>query len=51
MGRVVISWITGRKDQGGSTIDQQLAENLYTGGHRPGTGWSTSSAGWPRWVT
>ncbi len=33
MGRVVISWITGRKDQGGSTIDQQLAKNLYTGGH------------------
>lgn len=33
MGRVVISWIIGRKDQGGSTIDQQLAKNLYTGGH------------------
>jgi len=33
MGRVVISWITGREDQGGSTIDQQLAKNLYTGGH------------------
>ena len=33
MGRVVISWITGRRDQGGSTIDQQLAKNLYTGGH------------------
>jgi membrane peptidoglycan carboxypeptidase len=33
MARVVISWITGRKDQGGSTIDQQLAKNLYTGGH------------------
>ncbi len=33
MGRVVISWITGRQDQGGSTIDQQLAKNLYTGGH------------------
>ena len=33
MGRVVISWVTGRKDQGGSTIDQQLAKNLYTGGH------------------
>ena len=32
MGRVVVSWITGRKDQGGSTIDQQLAKNLYTGG-------------------
>ena len=33
MGRVVISWVTGREDQGGSTIDQQLAKNLYTGGH------------------
>ena len=33
MGRVVISWIIGRKDQGGSTIDQQLAKNLYTSGH------------------
>jgi membrane peptidoglycan carboxypeptidase len=33
MGRVVVSWITGREDQGGSTIDQQLAKNLYTGGH------------------
>ena len=33
MARVVVSWITGRKDQGGSTIDQQLAKNLYTGGH------------------
>jgi membrane peptidoglycan carboxypeptidase len=32
MGRVVISWAIGRKDQGGSTIDQQLAKNLYTGG-------------------
>jgi penicillin-binding protein 1A len=31
--RVAVSWITGRKDQGGSTIDQQLAKNLYTGGH------------------
>ncbi len=30
--RVAVSWITGRKDQGGSTIDQQLAKNLYTGG-------------------
>ena len=27
------SWITGHPDQGGSTIDQQLAKNLYTGGH------------------
>lgn len=33
MGRVVVSWIIGREDQGGSTIDQQLAKNLYTGGH------------------
>ena len=33
MARVVVSWISGRKDQGGSTIDQQLAKNLYTGGH------------------
>src|SRR6266704_420129 len=32
MARVVVSWITGRQDQGGSTIDQQLAKNLYTGG-------------------
>ena len=33
LARVVGSWITGHKDQGGSTIDQQLAKNLYTGGH------------------
>jgi membrane peptidoglycan carboxypeptidase len=33
MGRVVVSWVLGRQDQGGSTIDQQLAKNLYTGGH------------------
>jgi membrane peptidoglycan carboxypeptidase len=33
MGRVVVSWVIGREDQGGSTIDQQLAKNLYTGGH------------------
>jgi hypothetical protein len=33
MGRVVIWRIIGREDQGGSTIDQQLAKNLYTGGH------------------
>lgn len=32
MARVVVSWITGHKDQGGSTIDQQLAKNLYTDG-------------------
>ena len=33
LARVVVSWVTGRPDQGGSTIDQQLAKNLYTGGH------------------
>ena len=33
LARVVVSWVTGRRDQGGSTIDQQLAKNLYTGGH------------------
>jgi membrane peptidoglycan carboxypeptidase len=32
MVRVAVSWITGHQDQGGSTIDQQLAKNLYTGG-------------------
>ena len=32
MARVAVSWLTGREDQGGSTIDQQLAKNLYTGG-------------------
>ena len=32
MARVVVSWAFGRPDQGGSTIDQQLAKNLYTGG-------------------
>jgi membrane peptidoglycan carboxypeptidase len=32
MARVAVSRITGREDQGGSTIDQQLAKNLYTGG-------------------
>lgn len=36
MARVVVSWIFGRKDQGGSTIDQQLAKNLYTGGRSAG---------------
>jgi membrane peptidoglycan carboxypeptidase len=30
--RVVASKVTGRTDQGGSTIDQQLAKNLYTSG-------------------
>jgi len=33
MARVAVWRITGREDQGGSTIDQQLAKNLYTGGH------------------
>jgi len=33
LARVVVSWVTGHPDQGGSTIDQQLAKNLYTGGH------------------
>jgi membrane peptidoglycan carboxypeptidase len=32
LARVVASQITGRTDQGGSTIDQQLAKNLYTSG-------------------
>jgi membrane peptidoglycan carboxypeptidase len=31
--RVGASWITGHTDGGGSTIDQQLAKNLYTSGH------------------
>jgi membrane peptidoglycan carboxypeptidase len=31
--RVSASWITGHTDGGGSTIDQQLAKNLYTSGH------------------
>jgi membrane peptidoglycan carboxypeptidase len=31
--RVAASWLTGHTDGGGSTIDQQLAKNLYTGGH------------------
>jgi membrane peptidoglycan carboxypeptidase len=33
LGRVAVNWILGRKDQGGSTIDQQLAKNLFTSGH------------------
>jgi membrane peptidoglycan carboxypeptidase len=32
MARAAASWIIGRQDQGGSTIDQQLAKNLYTSG-------------------
>jgi membrane peptidoglycan carboxypeptidase len=32
MARVAVSWVTGHRDQGGSTIDQQLAKNLYTSG-------------------
>jgi membrane peptidoglycan carboxypeptidase len=32
LARVVTSRITARTDQGGSTIDQQLAKNLYTSG-------------------
>jgi membrane peptidoglycan carboxypeptidase len=31
--RVAASWVTGHTDGGGSTIDQQLAKNLYTSGH------------------
>jgi membrane peptidoglycan carboxypeptidase len=31
--RVAASWLTGHTDGGGSTIDQQVAKNLYTGGH------------------
>lgn len=33
LGRVVVNWVLGRQDQGGSTLDQQLAKNLFTGGH------------------
>jgi membrane peptidoglycan carboxypeptidase len=32
MARAAASWITGGQDQGGSTINQQLAKNLYTSG-------------------
>jgi membrane peptidoglycan carboxypeptidase len=32
LARVLVARITGRQDQGGSTIDQQLAKNLYTPG-------------------
>jgi membrane peptidoglycan carboxypeptidase len=31
--RVAASWLTGHTDGGGSTLDQQLAKNLYTSGH------------------
>ena len=31
--RAAASWVTGHTDGGGSTIDQQLAKNLYTSGH------------------
>jgi membrane peptidoglycan carboxypeptidase len=31
--RVAASWVSGHTDGGGSTIDQQLAKNLYTSGH------------------
>jgi membrane peptidoglycan carboxypeptidase len=31
--RAAASWISGHTDGGGSTIDQQLAKNLYTSGH------------------
>ena len=31
--RAASSWLTGHTDGGGSTIDQQLAKNLYTSGH------------------
>ena len=30
--RVAASWLTGHTDGGGSTLDQQLAKNLYTSG-------------------
>jgi membrane peptidoglycan carboxypeptidase len=33
MARAAAGWIVGHPDQGGSTIDQQLAKNLYTSGH------------------
>ena len=36
LARVVVSWVTGKQDQGGSTIDQQLAKNLYTSGQSDG---------------
>jgi membrane peptidoglycan carboxypeptidase len=36
LARVVFSYVTGKEDQGGSTIDQQLAKNLYTSGNSDG---------------
>jgi len=36
LSRVVVSYIFGQQDQGGSTIDQQLAKNLYTAGKSDG---------------
>ena len=36
LARVVFSYVTGKQDQGGSTIDQQLAKNLYTSGNSDG---------------
>jgi len=32
LARVALARVTGRHDQGGATIDQQLAKNLYTSG-------------------
>ncbi len=34
LARVLAARVTGHRDQGGSTIDQQLAKNLYTSGRR-----------------
>ncbi len=33
MAHAAVSWVIGHRDEGGSTIDQQLAKNLYTSGH------------------
>ena len=32
MAHAALSWVVGHRDAGGSTIDQQLAKNLYTSG-------------------